>query len=134
MTMQYDWQVPAGLREVQEWFGPLISRPLDTEGKILPLSIKGHLIEEEARQYIVPSATLRPHERLELYNQQYWWRLIKHLKRAYPCLKRLFGEPFFERDIIVPYLTKYPPSHWNISDTGKRLYQWVEEEYHEADK
>lgn len=132
--MTYDDKVPLSLKKTQQWFGSIIGRPIDEDSRICPITPSGNPIEEEAIEHIVPSPTLRPAQRIQIYNQQYWWRLLSTLHETFPFLMRLFGYYDFNRSIGFPYLTKYPPCDWSLSMLGKNLPQWVEEDYHANDK
>lgn len=125
---------PKQLKHLQEWFGSIIAQPIDSENCICPITPSGNSIKEEASHYIVPSKTLQPDQRIEIYNQQYWWRFFKCLQESFPFLLRLFGYESFNRTIVTPYLVKYPPHHWSLNFLGERLPQWVQEEYHAKDK
>jgi Putative DNA-binding domain len=122
------------LKKTQEWFGSIISRPIDQESRMNPLSPSGVSMEKEACSFLLPSPTLAPHQRIELYNQQYWWRLMRTLQESFPLVTRLFGCREFDRAIAVPYLVKHRPRHWNLNALGDRLVQWIEEEYEGEDK
>ena len=74
--MLKDIEAPASLKNLQAWFGGVISQPIDVDSKISPVAPSGELIEEEAKHYIIPSKTLTPKDRIEIYNRQYWWRLL----------------------------------------------------------
>lgn len=127
--MTYDLSVPFALKKEQQWFGSIIGRPIDEADRIAPVSPTGNLIEIEASEHIAPSPTLRPAQRIEIYNQQYWWRLLKTFQETFPFLSRLFGYFEFNRLISIPYFVKYPPNHWSFGSLGDRLVQWVLEEY-----
>lgn len=130
----YDEQVPAALKREQQWFGSIIGRPIDEDSRMNPISPTGQPMEEEAALHIAPSPTLRPAQRIQIYNQQYWWRLLNTLHESFPLVTRLFGYFDFNRMIGIPYLTKYPPKHWSLSYLGDRLFQWCQDEYHAPDK
>lgn len=132
--MSYDQKVPAQLKEIQNWFGSIIVRPIDRQNKMMPISPSGVLMEDEACRYISPSPTLKPDQRIELYNQQYWWRLLSIMQDNFPLLARLFGHTDFNEAIAEPYLVKYPPRHWSLNFLGDRLLYWIEEDYIEDDK
>lgn len=132
--MRYDANVPSELKKTQKWFGSIITSPIDDESRINPITPTGKPIEKEASKYISPSPTLQPAQRIELYNQQYWWRLLNNIQEIYQLLSRTFGQYDFTKSIAKPYLIKYPPNHWSLSLLGDRLVQWVEEEYHADDK
>lgn len=126
---QYDGKVPSQLKEVQEWFASIITRPIDDCSQMNPLSPSGIPMSIEAQQYIVPSPTLTPDKRIQIYNQQYWWRLLTILHENYPLTTRLFGYRDFNRLIAVPFLERYPPNHWSLNYLGDSLPRWLREEY-----
>ncbi len=132
-SLPFDTSVPLPLKRTQQWFGKIISTPLDEEGYIQQITPSGEPIEKEASLLIAPSLQLTSGKRIEIYNQQYWYRLINVLQEAYPLLVRLFGYVDFNETIAVPYLTKYPPNTWTLNALGDRLTQWIEEEYHAPD-
>lgn len=132
--MTFDSKVPAQLKLAQQWFGSIIGRPIDEDSRINPISPSGNPIEMEAAEIIAPSPTLRPAQRIQIYNQQYWWRLLNILHEAFPSLTRVFGYYEFNRSIGIPYLVKYPPSHWSLVKIGDKLAPWIHEEYHGANK
>lgn len=126
--------VPPALKKEQQWFGSIIGRPIDEDSRMNPISPSGQPMEEEAALHIAPSPTLRPAQRIQIYNQQYWWRLLNTLHESFPLVTRLFGYFDFNRTVGIPYLTKYPPRHWSLSFLGDRLLQWCLEEYQAPDK
>lgn len=126
--------VPSMLQATQEWFAGIITTPLRNNQNIQAFSNAGVLIEEESTQYIIPSPTLKPHERVEIYNQQYWWRLLNTLNENFPILTRMFGYQGFNQKIGVPFLIAYPPNHWSLTVLGERLPAWILESYQEKDQ
>ncbi len=133
-VLGYDPHVPEQLKKIQQWFGGVIKQPIDDQSRINPIAPSGTPILKEATKYITPSPTLEPYQRIELYNQQYWWRLLKTLHEIYPLVTRLFGYHDFNQIIGVPYLQKYPPHHWSLNHLGDKLPQWVQEEYTASDQ
>jgi hypothetical protein len=132
--MTFDTRVPLKLKRLQQWFGSVITRPIDEDSRMLPLSPKGIPMEEEASDYIRPSPTLRPAQRIQIYNQQYWWRFLSILQENYPLLTRLFGYHEFNFRIAIPYICKYPSQHWSLSTLGNHLPQWIASDYQGDDK
>ena len=126
-------KAPDRLRKTQEWFASIITVPIDENSRSCPDTPQGPL-EQVAKEYIQPSPTLKPHQRIELYNQQYWWRLLTKLQETVPIVTRLFGFSDFNKVIGFPYLVKYPLEHWSLNAIADKLDQWIEEEYHEKDK
>jgi len=117
------------LKEIQTWFTKQIATPLNEDQTI---SVPN--IETDAPLYICKSPTLKPHERIEIYNQQYWWRLINTMQEHFPLVLALFGTTPFNDQLAIPFLRKYKPYDWNINLLGQKFPRWIEEEYHESDK
>ncbi len=134
MAKIYDPQVPEELKRTQLWFGSIIGRPIDDDHLMLPISPSGNSMEEEAPQYISPSPTLASHERIQIYNQQYWWRLLSLLHDIFPFLTNLFGYADFNRLIGFPYICHYRPEHWSLTFLGTLLPKYLKETYWEADR
>lgn len=132
--MNFDPLAPAKLKKSQKWFASIITRPIDEDSRMNPISPLGELMEEEAWDYIKPSQTLRPAQRIEIYNQQYWWRLLSIMHETFPLLTRLFGYHDFNQTIAFPYLQKHPPVHWSLNELGEHLVLWVTQNYHRSDK
>ncbi len=107
------------LFETQVWFGSIIRQPLQTDHS-LPESVCS-----EAAHFIAPSPTLTPHKRLEIYHQQYWWRLLDCLQNNFPFLTKLLGADTFNQKIGIPYLSAHPPSDWALCKLGQSLPLWL---------
>lgn len=126
--------IPYMMQTTQEWFAQTITYPLAENNQIQMFSQDGMLVAEEAARYIVPSPTLKPHERIQIYNQQYWWRLLNALQITFPLVTRLCGYQTFNEQIGIPYLLAYPPSHWAIGLIGENLPMWISDYYQQPDK
>jgi hypothetical protein len=129
-----DVTAPEILKATQQWFARIITNPLQKDDAIQPISPNGTSIAKEAAHHILPRPQLRPHKRIEIYNQQYWWRLLKAMQENFPLVTRLFGRHAFNNTIATPYLVKYPPNHWSLTTMGERLLLWIEEDYKAPDK
>lgn len=116
------------LSTLQEWMGKTITQSLQRSHELPEHS------QMQAMNYIAPSLTLKPHQRLEIYHQQYWWRLIKAMQDNFPTVFRLFGEGPFQWDLCVPYLSVYPPEHWAIFRLGEKFPEWLSTHYHAEDR
>lgn len=132
--MQLDKKPPVKLKKTQQWFASILLMPIDEDSRMCPVSPSGDYMEEEAFDYIVPSPTLRPAQRIQLYNQQYWWRLLNTLHDALPLVIRLMGYREFNQNLGKPYLVDHPPCSWSLNDLGNELPTWIEKNYHAHDK
>lgn len=121
------------LSDMQHWFGTLISQPLQPDERLPEISPFGTPIHLEAEKYIAHSPTLTPYQRLQIYHQQYWWRLLKCLHENFPTVLRLFGYEAFQSTFAVPYLATSPPSDWALCKLGATFPEWIKENYVEED-
>lgn len=120
--------VPPELLAMQKWFASIITRPIDHNSQMIcPIG-------EEASKYISPSPKLSSGKRIQIYHQQYWWRLFTTLHHNFPTLIRLFGFTDFNLSIALPFLTRYPSRHWSLSKLGDQLTAWLKETYLEDDR
>jgi Putative DNA-binding domain len=120
------------LLDMQTWFAGHITSPIlesdaDNIPKFPPASIP------EIRKRIAPGPSMSSEERLGVYQQQYWWRLINICQEIYPAVLRLFDFEDFNRLIAEPYLLKYPPSDWFLSNIGDALPKWLKIYYKNPD-
>ncbi len=128
----HDGSIPKSLLDIQTWFANIITAALpETNTANLPIYPTGLI--EEIRKQIAPSPTLKSEERMGIYQQQYWWRLLTVMQEIYPSLVRLFDYEDFNDQIAEPFLLKCPPNDWFLSGIGSRLPEWLEENYREKD-
>lgn len=128
----FDKKVPSSLKNLQKWFGTVIATPLNEKGE-LNFS-KNSANDNKISSLISPSPTLSPMERIQIYNQQYWWRLLTAMQEAYPLITRLFGYNKFNTLIAIPFLTAYPADHWSLFTLGSKLPLWIKKKYQRKDK
>jgi hypothetical protein len=123
---------PKSLFEFQVWFAKHLTSPI-AELDEANIPIYSHHLIEEIRTKIAPSPTLNSEERMGIYKQQYWWRLLTILQEHFPSLVRLFGYEELNHRILEPYLTNNPVQDWFLSCLGSDLPSWLEANYREKD-
>jgi len=94
---------------------------------IQQLFCDGRQMAEVAQEFIKPNRFLSSVERLELYNRQYWFRLLDAFYEDYPGLMKVLGDEKCEA-LATAYLTRYPSSSFTLRDLGSRLEKFVLEE------
>lgn len=121
-------EIPSSLEEIQQWFAHLITSPvLQSDGDRIPLFSPD--VIPEIRQKIAPSLTLKSEERMGIYQQQYWWRLITVMQDLFPSLVALLNYEEFNSRIAEPYLASHIPQDWFISKIGDDLPKWLKETF-----
>ncbi len=73
-----------------------------------------------ASRHLLPNRHLGAAARLEVYNGQYWMRLLESLQEDFPGVQRLLGKARFER-LCRDYLTAHPSRSWTLRNLGRRL-------------
>lgn len=91
-------------------------------------------MSEEAEDFILPAIKLTSAQRIQIYSQQYWWRLLSILHKNFPALTRLFGYADFNQTIGMPFLATYPSRHWSLAQLGHQLSDWIDQYYQAKDK
>ncbi len=104
------------LKALQRAFFQIITRPLGRES-----SMKS---DSRAAAMVLPSPTLSPHERLELYARQYWWRVLDSLKEDFPGVLEFLGEKRFSA-LLVRYLSKHPSTSFTLRNLGRKMPQFL---------
>ncbi len=110
------------LGELQHWMAGAIMRPLTENFR---MARGDDRLNEEIERVIAPSDKLGSLERLEIYNRQYWFRLLDSLREDFPALARLVGETTF-RGLAEEYLQLHPSRSFTLRDLGSRLAPWLE--------
>lgn len=89
--------------------------------------VDGTSARKAASAFIRPNDRLTSFERLEIYNKQYWFRLLDSLYEDFPGLRALIGDDAFH-EMSIAYLTKYPSNTFSLRDLGGRLEKFLQRE------
>ena len=85
------------LEQLQRTFFELIRQPLTSKDRMRTRTAEGRSIKALADELITPSAKLTSFERLELYSQGYWFRILETFDEDFPGLRAVVGKPRFDR-------------------------------------
>jgi hypothetical protein len=77
--------------------------------------------------FIKPNDRLTSFDRIEIYNKQYWYRLLDSLYEDFPGLRALIGDDRFHK-LSIAYLTKYPSRTFSLRDLGDRMEKFLARE------
>jgi hypothetical protein len=117
----------AELKELQRVMAGALFRPLTPQSGMQKRWTDGTLMKSLASEFIKPNDRLSSFERLEIYNRQYWFRVLDCLHDDYPGLRAIVGERKFLK-LAKAYLTRYPSDSYSLRDLGNRLEQFLREE------
>ncbi|MCE0521761.1 MAG: DNA-binding domain-containing protein [Methylacidiphilales bacterium] len=115
------------LRAIQRAFAAGIMRPLTPGHRMKPKWVDGKSTREAVAKFIKPNDRLSSFDRLEIYNKQYWYRLLDCLYEDFPGLRTVIGDERFHA-MSVAYLTKYPSNSYALRDLGDRLEKFLVKE------
>jgi hypothetical protein len=102
-------------------------RPLTPRWRMQVRWTDGSTMADVASEFIKPNDRLSSFERLEIYNRQYWFRVLDCLYDDYPGLRAVVGERKFLK-LGRAYLSRYPSDSYTLRDLGNRLEQFLRDE------
>src|ERR1700741_4088673 len=113
------------LLELQRRMAEDVRRPLTADFEMRDTADDGASVGTIAASYIRPNDRLSSFERLEIYNRQYWFRLISAVSEDFPTLNALLSTKRFDL-LILAYLNEHPSTSWTLRDLGAKLPQFLE--------
>jgi hypothetical protein len=112
------------LAELQREMAAAIMMPLTPDEEMQPNAPDGRPMSEVAERFIAPNSRLAAFERLEIYNRQYWFRLLTALAEDFPALRAVVGASAFER-LAIDYLSAHPSRSFSLRNLGSKLPEWL---------
>ncbi len=113
------------LATLQREMAAAVMQPLTKDDNMRETAADGRPMAEVAASFIAPNSRLTPFERLEIYNRQYWYRVLGALAEDFPALRALVGERRFEA-LSIAYLTEHPSRSFTLRNLGSKLPEWLE--------
>jgi len=104
-------------------------RPLTSKWGMQKSWTDGTPMKAVASEFIKPNDRLSAFERLEIYNRQYWFRVLDCLYDDYPGLRAVVGERRFMK-LATAYLSRYTSDSYTLRDLGNRLEPFLRAEPH----
>ncbi|HUJ73083.1 MAG TPA: DNA-binding domain-containing protein [Verrucomicrobiae bacterium] len=115
------------LGELQALMAGAIMRPLTARNRMQPRAASGQPMARVAASFIKPNDRLTSFERLEIYNRQYWWRILDCFYDDYPGLRAVIGDRKFDR-LAHAYLERHPSESFTLRNLGRRLERFLRAE------
>ena len=112
------------LEELQRRVATLIMKPLTQADRMRAKMRDGRSVDAEARTLIKPNKVLTSFERLEIYNRQYWFRILSSFAEDFPGLRAVVGARTFEA-LMRAYLVECPSTSFTLRNLGSRLEAWL---------
>jgi hypothetical protein len=113
------------LLELQRRMAEDVMRPLTSDFQMQSTTNDGRSTKDLAESYIKPNDHLTSFYRLEIYNRQYWFRVIGAVAEDFPALNAVLGNRVFDR-LVLAYLRENPSTSFTLRNLGSKLPQWLE--------
>lgn len=112
------------LLEIQQRMLTAVMQPLTASEQMQPRTRDGKSMHEVAGEFIKPNDRLSSFERLEIYNRQYWFRILASLDEDFRGLRAIIGQRRFEA-LCKAYLLDCPSQSFTLRNLGSRLETWL---------
>jgi hypothetical protein len=112
------------LAALQRAVARAVMQPLTRSERMQRSAPGGGRMSFYAARYIKPNDRLTSFERLEIYNRQYWFRLLSGMIEDFPGLRAVLGGQRFE-SMCKAYLTECPSRSFTLRNLGARLETWL---------
>ena len=86
-------------------------------------------IESRLEDLVLPSSQLSASERLGIYADMYFWRLVDILAEEFPTVRHLFGKELFKQ-VVEDYVTRHPSTHYSLTRLGCKFPGYLAGEAH----
>ncbi len=112
------------LAEIQRAMAAAVTMPLTPDENMRTHTQDGRAMEQVAATFVAPNSRLTPFERLEIYNRQYWLRVMGALAEDFPALRAVVGQQRFEA-LSIAYLSAHPSRSFTLRNLGSKLAEWL---------
>jgi hypothetical protein len=121
------------LLELQRRMAAAVMLPLTGTDTMQRKTRDGRSMKAEAAAFIKPNDRLTSFERLEIYNRQYWFRILSAFAEDFPGLAAVVGQTAFEK-LTRAYLADCPSQSFTLRNLGSQLDAWLQEHPHHTGK
>jgi Putative DNA-binding domain len=112
------------LDRIQRTMFDAVRQPLTADEGMRQRTRDGKSLLAIANEIIKPNDRLTSFERLEIYNRQYWFRVLSAMSEDFPGLRAILGGRRFER-LAIAYLLDCPSRSFTMRNLGSRLEVWL---------
>jgi len=119
---------PRSLEVVQRWFQAVVSHPDGVEGGAVSPDAQEliRLDRGELEAVVRHSRNLTASERLSIYANAYYSRLLECLGGCFPVLKQALGDETFD-SFAFEYLQRYPSRSYTLNFLGDHFARFLDE-------
>jgi hypothetical protein len=112
------------LESIQREMAAAVMQPLTPDDDMQSIAADGRAMADVAASFIAPNSRLNAFERLEIYNRQYWYRVLSGLAEDFVALRAALGSRKFAA-MSVAYLNEHPSRSFTMRNIGSHLPAWL---------
>jgi Putative DNA-binding domain len=112
------------LAALQRTMARAVMQPLTGSERMQNTAPDGKSMRAYASRFIKPNDRLTSFERLEIYNRQYWFRVLSSMVEDFPGLRAVLGDRRFEA-MSKAYLVDCPSRSFTLRNLGAQLESWL---------
>jgi len=112
------------LETLQREMATAVMQPLTPSEEMSSHAPDGRSMAAVAESFIAPNSRLSAFDRLEIYNRQYWFRVLGALAEDFPALQAVVGTKAFEA-LSIAYLAAHPSRSFSLRNLGSHLPAWL---------
>src|SRR5260370_2529700 len=112
------------LKALQRTMARAVMQPLTSAERMQRTAPDGQPMRRYAERFIKPNDRLTSFERLEIYNRQYWFRVLSSMIEDFPGLRAVLGARRFDA-MCKAYLSACPSRSFTLRNLGARLESWL---------
>lgn len=112
------------LLNLQRRMARAVMTPLTSSERMRSAAPNGRSMRAVASEFIKPNDRLTSFERLEIYNRQYWFRILSSFAEDFPGLRAVLGEKKFD-SVAKAYLSAHPSQSFTMRNIGSKLESWL---------
>jgi hypothetical protein len=109
---------------LQRTMARAVMQPLTATERMQHKAPDGRPMGSYAARFIKPNDRLTSFERLEIYNRQYWFRLLSSMTEDFPGVRSVLGERRFDA-MCKAYLVDCPSRSFTLRNLGSKLESWL---------
>jgi hypothetical protein len=113
------------LLSLQRRMARAVMTPLTRSERMRTVAPDGRSMRAVANQIIKPNDRLTSFERLEIYNRQYWFRVLSGFAEDFPGLRAVLGGRRFDA-MAEAYLIDCPSQSFTLRNLGSCLVTWLQ--------
>ncbi len=121
-------QPPRELDVIQRWFQAVITHPEGVDDGVNSPEAQRlvRLRPDELERVVRRSKNLTAAERIGIYANAYYARLLECLRESFPVLTRVLGRELFD-EFAYEYLQRHPPRSYTLCVLGDRFADFLEQ-------